>query len=64
MSRIATSLYGLACYLVFLGVFLYAIGFIGGFATPMQLDGALTARYRRRWPSISACWDCLPFSTA
>src|SRR5688572_25032341 len=39
MSRIATSLYGLACYLVFLGVFLYAIGFIGGFATPTQLDG-------------------------
>jgi protein-S-isoprenylcysteine O-methyltransferase Ste14 len=39
MSRIATFLYGLACYSVFLGVFLYAIGFIGGFATPTQLDG-------------------------
>jgi hypothetical protein len=25
---------------VFLGVFLYAIGFIGGFVTPTQLDGA------------------------
>src|SRR5688572_31396009 len=39
MSRIATFLYGLACYIVFLGVFLYAIGFIGGFLTPTQLDG-------------------------
>jgi methanethiol S-methyltransferase len=39
MSRIATFLYGLACYSVFLGVFLYAIGFIGGFVTPTQLDG-------------------------
>ncbi|MET0535008.1 MAG: methanethiol S-methyltransferase [Steroidobacter sp.] len=40
MSRIAVFLYGLGCYVVFLGVFLYAIGFIGGFATPTQLDGA------------------------
>jgi protein-S-isoprenylcysteine O-methyltransferase Ste14 len=40
MSRIATFIYGLACYAVFLGVFLYAIGFIGGFLTPTQLDGA------------------------
>lgn len=39
MSRIATFSYGLACYTVFLGVFLYAIGFIGGFVTPTQLDG-------------------------
>ena len=38
MSRIATFSYGLACYSVFLGVFLYAIGFIGGFMTPTQLD--------------------------
>ena len=39
MSRIAVFLYGLGCYVVFLGVFLYAIGFIGGFLTPTQLDG-------------------------
>ena len=39
MSRIATFLYGLSCYVVFLGVFLYAIGFIAGFLTPTQLDG-------------------------
>ena len=31
--------YGLISYCVFLGVFLYAIGFIGGFFTPTMLDG-------------------------
>jgi protein-S-isoprenylcysteine O-methyltransferase Ste14 len=30
-------------YLVFLGVFVYAIGFIGGFFTPTSLDAAPTA---------------------
>lgn len=33
-------LYGIICYGLFLGVFLYAIGFIGGFLTPTTLDGA------------------------
>ena len=32
--------FGIASYGVFLGVFLYAIGFIGGFLTPTTLDGA------------------------
>jgi protein-S-isoprenylcysteine O-methyltransferase Ste14 len=39
MARIAIFLYGLICYVVFLAVFLYAIGFIGGFLTPTVLDG-------------------------
>lgn len=39
MSRIAVFLYGVLCYLVFFAVFLYAIGFIGGFLTPTMLDG-------------------------
>jgi protein-S-isoprenylcysteine O-methyltransferase Ste14 len=39
MSRIAIFLYGLICYGLFLGVFVYAIGFIGGFFTPTMLDG-------------------------
>lgn len=39
MSRIGTFLYGLMCYAVFLGVFVYAVGFIGGFLTPTLLDG-------------------------
>jgi protein-S-isoprenylcysteine O-methyltransferase Ste14 len=39
MSRAGIFIYGLVCYSVFLGVFLYAIGFIGGFLTPSLLDG-------------------------
>jgi protein-S-isoprenylcysteine O-methyltransferase Ste14 len=31
--------YGIVCYLLSLATFLYAIGFIGGFLTPTQLDG-------------------------
>jgi protein-S-isoprenylcysteine O-methyltransferase Ste14 len=40
MSRIGIFVYGLVCYALFLGVFVYAIGFIGGFLTPTLLDGA------------------------
>ncbi len=33
---------GVGCYLVFLGVFLYAIAFVGGFGVPTRLDGEAT----------------------
>jgi protein-S-isoprenylcysteine O-methyltransferase Ste14 len=42
VSRIATLIYGVLCYAVFLGVFIYAIGFVGGFMTPTSLDAAPT----------------------
>jgi protein-S-isoprenylcysteine O-methyltransferase Ste14 len=38
-KRITTFTYGLVSYAVFLGSFLYAIGFIGGFGVPTTLDG-------------------------
>jgi len=38
-KRILVFVYGSLAYLVFLGTFLYAIGFIGGFAVPTRLDG-------------------------
>ena len=39
MSRVAIFVFGVVSYLIFFAVFLYAIGFIGGFATPTLLDG-------------------------
>jgi len=39
MKRILVFVYGSLAYLVFLGTFLYAIAFIGGFAVPTRLDG-------------------------
>jgi protein-S-isoprenylcysteine O-methyltransferase Ste14 len=39
MSRIGIFLYGVVSYLAFFAVFLYAMGFIGGFLTPTMLDG-------------------------
>jgi methanethiol S-methyltransferase len=43
MSRISIFVYGIVSYLVFLLVFLYGIGFIGGFWTPTTLDGVPTS---------------------
>lgn len=42
MSRVLTFAYGVFCYAVFFAVFVYGIGFIGGFVTPTRLDGPLT----------------------
>jgi protein-S-isoprenylcysteine O-methyltransferase Ste14 len=40
MKRALFFAYGVACYVVFLATFLYAIAFIGGFAGKATLDGA------------------------
>ena len=40
LKRMLFFSYGTFCYVVFLGVFLYAIGFIGNFGVPTTLDGA------------------------
>src|SRR5262249_27391747 len=39
-KRILFFAYGSVSYLIFLGTFLYAVGFIGGFGVPTRLDGA------------------------
>ncbi|MFG0274910.1 MAG: methanethiol S-methyltransferase [Phycisphaerales bacterium] len=53
MQRVGFFLYGLVCYLAFLGVFAYAVGFIGGFLTPTSLDA----------PATSPAWFALLINT-
>jgi len=38
-TRVLYFIYGCASYVLFLGTFLYAIAFVGGFAVPTRLDG-------------------------
>jgi methanethiol S-methyltransferase len=44
-TRILFFAYGCAAYLLFLGTFLYAIAFVGGFAVPVTLDGPATTPF-------------------
>ncbi len=45
MKRIAAFTYGVAVYALFLGVFLYAVGFIGNLFVPKSLDSSPQAPF-------------------
>lgn len=43
--KILAFLYGTSSYLIFLGTFLYAVGFIGNFGVPTTLDGEASGNF-------------------
>ena len=50
MSRTLILLYGIFSYVIFLGVFVYSIAFLGNFYIPNSIDAAPTMAF---WPALA-----------
>jgi hypothetical protein len=48
VRRFLLLTYGILSYLLSLAIFLYAVGFVGGFLTPTRLDGPRQGSARHR----------------
>jgi hypothetical protein len=56
--------YGRVCYVVFLGAFLYAVGFVGNVLVPKSIDSGYKATLLEGLLIDSALLWCSPYSTA